>query len=119
MKTRIKVPSNIIYELDNTGSIKAMSLLDYLITLENVKILKDNLPLSLSNILVNNRRVEAARYDMLLNEIEFELSNNERWICPKCNRECYEYPALSRKDNETEICPRCGIKEAMEDFINE
>ena len=29
MKTRIKVPSNIIYELDNTGSIKAMSLLDY------------------------------------------------------------------------------------------
>ena len=116
MKTRIKVPSNIIYELDNTGSIKAMSLLDYLITLENVKVLTDNLPLSLSNILVNNRRVEAARYDMLLNEIEFELSNNERWICPKCNRECYEYPAL---DNETEICPRCGVKEAMEDFINE
>ena len=119
MKTRIKVPSNIIYELDNTGSIKAMSLLDYLITLENVKVLNDNLPLSLSNILVNNRRVEAARYDMLLNEIEFELSNNERWICPKCNRECDEYPALSRKDNETEICPRCEVKEAMEDFINE
>lgn len=29
------------------------------------------------------------------------------------------FPALSRKDNKTEICPRCGVKEAMEDFINE
>ena len=53
---------------------------------------------------------------------EFILANakhRSKCKCPKCNRECYEYPALSRKDNETEICPRCGVKEAMEDFINE
>lgn len=25
-----------------------------------------------------------------------------------------EYPALSRTDNETEICPECGQREALE-----
>lgn len=39
-------------------------------------------------------------------------------ICPRCNEEFSEYPALSRKDNKTEICPRCGVEEAMEDFNN-
>ena len=34
--------------------------------------------------------------------------------CPKCKREFTEYPALSRVDNETEICPECGVREAVE-----
>lgn len=35
-------------------------------------------------------------------------------ICPKCGK-CYdEHPALSRKDNRTEICPMCGMQEAIE-----
>ena len=29
-------------------------------------------------------------------------------ICPVCGREYDEHPALSRTDNETEICPECG-----------
>ena len=37
-------------------------------------------------------------------------------ICPRCNREYTEYPALSRRDNETEICPDCSLSEAIEDF---
>lgn len=37
-------------------------------------------------------------------------------ICPICGKEYSEYPALSRRDNETEICPDCGVREAMEDF---
>lgn len=36
-------------------------------------------------------------------------------ICPKCGRTYQGYPALSRVDNLTEICPDCGIREAMED----
>ena len=36
-------------------------------------------------------------------------------ICPKCGRTYQGYPALSRKDNRTEICPGCGILEALED----
>lgn len=34
--------------------------------------------------------------------------------CPKCGREYEGYPAISRADNETEICPECGTREALE-----
>lgn len=43
----------------------------------------------------------------------------EKRICPVCGREYTEYPALSRKDNKTEICPQCGIEEALEEFFRE
>ena len=36
--------------------------------------------------------------------------------CPKCKRKYVGYPAISRKDNHSEICPDCGLKEALEDF---
>lgn len=36
--------------------------------------------------------------------------------CPKCKKEFTEYPALSREDNETEICPECGVCEAIEAY---
>ena len=36
--------------------------------------------------------------------------------CPKCGKEYTEYPALSRVDNKTEICPECGTKEALEAY---
>lgn len=39
-------------------------------------------------------------------------------ICPVCGKEYTGYPAISRRDNTTEICPDCGVKEALEDFIN-
>lgn len=35
-------------------------------------------------------------------------------ICPKCSKEYYGTPALSRVDNETYICPDCGTREALE-----
>lgn len=38
---------------------------------------------------------------------------NTKRICPKCGREYSDYPAISREDNKTEICPECGVKEAM------
>lgn len=34
-------------------------------------------------------------------------------ICPKCGCEYTGRPALSREDNETEICPDCGMREAL------
>ena len=37
--------------------------------------------------------------------------------CPKCKKEFTEYPALSREDNETEICPECGVSEAMKMYF--
>ena len=34
--------------------------------------------------------------------------------CPKCGIEYQGYPAISRKDNKTPICPDCGTREALE-----
>lgn len=36
--------------------------------------------------------------------------------CPKCGKKYYDYPALSREDNKTEICSECGIREALATF---
>lgn len=38
--------------------------------------------------------------------------------CPKCGNWFLSYPALSRRDNSTYICPDCGVKEAMEDYMS-
>ena len=38
-------------------------------------------------------------------------------ICPICKQKYYGYPALSRKDDKTEICPDCGVCEAMDDYM--
>lgn len=40
-------------------------------------------------------------------------------ICPICGNEYTEHPAISRKDNITEICPACGTKEALESFLTD
>ena len=37
----------------------------------------------------------------------------ESRICPVCHRSYTEPPALSRVDNKTEICPDCGMMEAL------
>ncbi len=36
--------------------------------------------------------------------------------CPKCGKIYYGYPALSRDDDKTEICPECGLEESLEAF---
>lgn len=38
-------------------------------------------------------------------------------ICPICGREYTDYPAISRRDNKTDICPDCGLQEALDDFF--
>ena len=37
--------------------------------------------------------------------------------CPRCKRMYRGYPALSRRDNKTEICSDCGTAEALSDII--
>lgn len=34
--------------------------------------------------------------------------------CPRCGMSYIGHPALSRKDNQTLICPDCGTREALE-----
>ena len=40
----------------------------------------------------------------------------KRRICSKCSGPMGGYPAISRKDNKTEICSTCGLKEALEAY---
>lgn len=40
----------------------------------------------------------------------------KRRICPNCGRYLVCYPAISRKDNQTEICRTCGLKEALDAY---
>lgn len=35
-------------------------------------------------------------------------------ICPRCGNSYHGAPALSRRDNETLVCPDCGTREALE-----
>lgn len=37
--------------------------------------------------------------------------------CPICKMPYSFPPAISRKDNKTEICPRCGQREALVEFF--
>ncbi len=34
-------------------------------------------------------------------------------VCPHCGRSFVEPPALSRVDNQTMVCPDCGVREAL------
>lgn len=40
-----------------------------------------------------------------------------KWECPICHKMTDEYPALSRKDNKTHICTRCGQTEALTEAL--
>jgi hypothetical protein len=40
-----------------------------------------------------------------------------KWQCPRCKKFIKGHPALSRRDNKTNICSECGIEEAMWDFF--
>ena len=56
--------------------------------------------------------------DQLNTEMEKRIGENETWTCPICKTETTDFPAVSRRDNKTEICSQCGTNEAIEDFKN-
>ena len=39
--------------------------------------------------------------------------------CPRCDSAMITFPALSRRDNKTDICSDCGTAEAMEDYTQQ
>lgn len=46
-------------------------------------------------------------------EDDFPYDNTTEKFCPRCGVTYTDYPALSRYDNKTYICPDCGVEEAM------
>lgn len=63
----------------------------------------------------NNFDVEKA-INEVINLVELYDKKGETRICPKCGKEYDTAPALSRSDNETEICTLCGLHEALEEI---
>lgn len=49
---------------------------------------------------------------VLINEMKKRFGT-----CPICGGPINGYPAISRKDNKTEICSECGQREAMQSWI--
>lgn len=47
---------------------------------------------------------------------EVPYDNTTEKFCPRCGRTYTDFPAWSRYDNETLICPDCGVEEAMINF---
>jgi RNase P subunit RPR2 len=47
------------------------------------------------------------------------IADEPETICPRCRTSYTGYPALSRMDNQTEICSECGTEEAIADFLGE
>jgi len=43
-------------------------------------------------------------------------ARQKRHKCPKCGKYYVDYPALSRVDNKTEICPDCGVVEVIDSY---
>lgn len=35
-------------------------------------------------------------------------------ICPLCGEAYGDHPAISRIDNETQICPQCGTRQSLD-----
>ena len=42
---------------------------------------------------------------------------SETKICPRCDEPYRGHPALSRRDNKTDICSDCGKAEVMNDYV--
>ena len=55
------------------------------------------------------------RESIVLDADDFEsVSIKVLATCPKCGNMYSGRPAISREDNCTEICPSCGVREALE-----
>jgi len=44
---------------------------------------------------------------------------NKKEKCPRCKRMYRGFPALSRRDNKTDICSDCGTVEGLEDYTQQ
>lgn len=66
---RMQMPSNIVYELSNTGNIKAKNLMKVLFENEHISKKTENVIESIENCLYKGKEIEKAMYDMLTNEV--------------------------------------------------
>ncbi len=53
-------------------------------------------------------------YDIGVEKRKSDNREEYNMKCPKCGKDYEETPAISRVDNKTNICSRCGFIEALE-----
>ena len=72
------------------------------------------------NNISNNEVKKIDNTNSLTNDLENKEINSympkEKKKCPNCGRYMVGYPAISRKDNKTEICSTCGLLEALDAY---
>lgn len=49
----------------------------------------------------------------------YQDNEKQKAVCPMCGQEYSGYPATSRVDNITAICPECGTREALAAAVNQ
>jgi len=49
-------------------------------------------------------------------KVNGKIGDVESWTCPTCQKIVSDFPAISRRDNVTEICSQCGVDEALRDY---
>lgn len=47
------------------------------------------------------------------NVASLAAKNGHTWVCPRCDHPTGDFPAISRRDNATGVCSRCGVEEAI------
>ena len=65
---------------------------------------------------------DATLYDSMEEAEEMcQIINNKSFkiypVCPRCHNEYDGHPAISRYDNKTEICDKCGLMEALWNYF--
>lgn len=100
---KIKVSTNIKYELVNEGYIKANSMIKELFKNKHITKKCRNVVMSIENLLYDNMEVKEAYYNMLTNEVELHLVPFELELMP--NSYCEYCDGLLYSNY---ICSECG-----------
>lgn len=75
-----------------------------------VSLVKEEGTSNTTGIIVDPQGSNYARY------VGIPMKECDFFKCPRCSKYFIEPPAISRKDNKTQICSKCGMEEALEAF---
>jgi DNA-directed RNA polymerase subunit M/transcription elongation factor TFIIS len=79
-------------------------------TLGTERIHKNTIDITIKHLKAKGMIKEEPRFDATTSP------TRQKWKCPRCRCRVRDFPAISRRDNKTEICDQCGQDEAMFDF---
>lgn len=118
MEVRIKHELQGVYQCrmnpNCVATIEVYELIPKIFSQKDASTKHKNVVLGFHNLLWDGKEVKSVFYDMSTSEICLEVSELEWHLCPMCHLGYEGQPLLSRKDNKTEICPKCSQKEMLD-----